>query len=152
VHTILSSGPKLDRSALYSHHMATDTGADESVKERLLRDIAVWQADGLVTPETAGTLRARYGLARFGLGEILRYLGIVGLIFVVGGILGLVGAMAASPGFAAVLLLLVAAAFGAVGVVYSRDKLGRYRWSSRMALTIAVICFSAAVALLLYTF
>jgi hypothetical protein len=129
----------------------TDTSADERLTDRLLRDIALWQADGLISPGTAAVLRDRYGLSGFGLGQVLRYLGIAGLIFIVCGILGLVGAIAASPIFGSVLLLAVGAAFGGAGVVYSRDRLGRYRWSSKMALTLAVILVSAAVALLLHS-
>jgi hypothetical protein len=130
--------------------MTGETSPDESLKERLLRDIALWQADGLISPQTAAVLRDRYGLSQFGLGQVLRYLGIAGLIFIVCGILGLIGAMAASPIFGSVLLLAVGAGFGAAGIVYSRDRLGRYRWSSKMGLTLAVILVSAAVALLLH--
>jgi hypothetical protein len=129
--------------------MPDDAASNPNLREQLLRDIAVWQADGLIAPAAAATLRERYGLARFGLGEVLRYLGIVGLIFVICGILGLIGAIAASPLFGGVLLLGVGAAFGAAGIVYAHDRLGRYRWSSRIALILAVILVSAAVAVLL---
>src|SRR5262249_31778655 len=132
--------------------MTGETSADESLRERLLRDIALWQADGLISPQTAATLRDRDGLSRFGLGPVLRYLGIAGLIFIVCGILGLIGAIAASPILGSVLLMAVGAGFGAAGIVYSRDRLGRYRWSSKMALTLAVILVSAAIAMLLFSF
>jgi hypothetical protein len=132
--------------------ITTDTGAadDAGVKERLLRDIALWQADGLIAADTAATLRQRYGLPRFGLGDVLRYLGIVGLIFVTCGILGLVAAIANSPLFGGVVLLLVSAGFGAAGIVYSADRLGRYCWSSRIALVVAVLTFSAGAVVLLH--
>jgi len=132
--------------------MTGETSADESLRERLLRDIALWQADGLISPQTAATLRDRYGLSQFGLGQVLRYLGIAGLIFIVCGILGLIGAIAASPILGSVLLMAVGAGFGAAGIVYSRDRLGRYRWSSKMALTLAVILVSGAIAMLLFSF
>jgi len=129
--------------------MDVSTHADESVNERLLRDIALWQADGLISRGTAAALRERYGLARFGLGQVLRYLGIVGLIFLVCGILGLVAAFAGSPAVGAVLLLAVGTGFGAAGVVSSRDRLGRYRWSSKVALTLGAILVTVGVGLLL---
>src|SRR5262249_16079053 len=128
--------------------MTGETSADESLRERLLRDIALWQADGLISPQTAATLRDRYGLSRFGLGQVLRYLGIAGLIFIVCGILGLIGAIAASPILGSVLLMAVGAGFGAAGIVYSRDRLGRYRWSSQMATTLAVMLGSGVVVML----
>src|SRR5262249_56379115 len=68
------------------------------------------------------------------------------------GIVGLIGAIAASPILGSVLLMAVGAGFGAAGIVYSRDRLGRYRWSSKMALTLAVILVSAAIAMLLFSF
>jgi hypothetical protein len=130
----------------------SDDAATASAREQLLRDIAVWQIDGLIAPATAATLRERYGLSRFGLGEVLRYLGLVGLIFVICGILGLIGAIAGSPLFGAVLLMAVGAAFGAAGIVYAHDRLGRYRWSSRIALTLGVVLVSGAMAVLLSAF
>ena len=85
-------------------------GADaENVRDRLLRDIAVWQSDGLITAATAATLRERYSLSRFGIGQLMRYLGIPGLIFVVCGIFGLIAAAAESPTVGGVLLLAVGA-------------------------------------------
>jgi hypothetical protein len=125
--------------------------ADGTVKEQLLRDISLWQSDGLISGDTAALLRQRYDLPRFGLGQVLRYLGIVGLIFLVCGILGLVGAVSGSPLVGSVLLLAVGWGFGAAGVVYSRDRLGRYRWSSKMALTVGVVLMCAGVGLVLGT-
>jgi len=126
-------------------------GADaENVRDRLLRDIAVWQSDGLITAATAATLRERYSLSRFGIGQLMRYLGIAGLIFVVCGIFGLIAAAAESPTVGGVLLLAVGGGFVAAGVSLSRDRLGRYRWSSKMVLTLGVLAASGAVAMLLY--
>jgi hypothetical protein len=147
---MLVSTPDLFRPILHQMDVQTAT-ADETVKERLLRDITLWQSDGLISGDTAATLRERYGLSRFGLGEVLRYLGIVGLIFLICGILGLVGALAASPIFASVLLLGLGWGFGAAGVVFSHDRLGRYRWSSKITLTIGVFLVSAGLIVLLHT-
>ncbi len=129
--------------------MNVASDASETVSERLLRDITLWQADGLISRDTAAALRERYNLTRFGLGQVLRYLGIVGLIFLVCGVLGLAAAMANSPLVGAVLLLAVGAAFEAAGVVSSRDRLGRYRWSSKIALTLGAILWTVGVGLLL---
>src|SRR5437773_12280571 len=105
-------------------------GGDGTVKERLLRDISIWQADGLISAATAATLRERYGLSRFGLGQVMRYVGIAGLFFLICGVLGLIAAIAASPWFGAVLLVLVGGGCVAAGIRLARDPLGRYRWSS----------------------
>src|SRR5579872_1784199 len=122
----------------------------ENVRQRLLRDIAVWQSDGLIPPATAAALRERYGLARFGLGQVMRYLGIAGLVFVICGFLGAVAAISESPVFGGALLLAVGAGFVAAGVYLSRDRLGRYPWSSKVVLTLGVIAATGAVAILLY--
>ncbi len=129
--------------------MSAETRPDESGRERILRDIALWQADGLISPATAATVRERYGVQRAGLAELLRYVGIVGLIFVVCGILGLMGSIAASEVLGGFLLLGVGCGFGAAGITFAHDRLGRYSWSSRVALTIAAVAVTVAVALLL---
>ncbi|HEV3141940.1 MAG TPA: hypothetical protein VGY57_15550, partial [Vicinamibacterales bacterium] len=122
---------------------------DESVKERLLRDIAIWQADGLISPAAAATLRERSNLSRFGLAQVMRYLGVAGLIFVILGLLGLVAAIAGSPVFGGALLLIVGGGFVAAGIALARDRLGRYLWSSKVSLTLGVLAVSGAVAMLL---
>ena len=47
--------------------------------------------------------------------------------------------------------MMAGAAFGAAGIVYARDALGRYRWSSKMALSLGVFLASSAIAVLLYS-
>jgi len=127
--------------------MTSDTA---SVSERLVRDIGVWQADGLISAPAAAVLRERYNLPGFGIGQVLRYLGIIGLIFVVFGIFGLMAAASASEVFSGSVLALVAAAFLAAGVRLAVDKLGRYRWSSRMILALGALMLASAAGLLLH--
>lgn len=124
-------------------------GGDGTVKERLLRDISIWQADGLISAATAATLRDRYNLSRFGLAQVMRYVGIAGLFFLICGVLGLIAAIAGSPSFGGVLLVLVGGGFVTAGIWLARDRLGRYRWSSGVVLTIGVVALSGGVATLL---
>lgn len=127
----------------------TVVDGDENVRARLLRDIAVWQSDGLISAATAASLRERYSLSSFGLAQVMRYLGAAGLFFLVCGILGLIAALAGSPWVGAALLLGVGGGFVAAGIRLTRDRLGRYRWSSGVVLTIGVAAFSSGIAVLL---
>ena len=68
-----------------------------AVKERLAQDVALWQADGLVSPEAGSALRARFDVAGLGLAQAARYLGVVGALVAGFGLLGSIGAMSRSP-------------------------------------------------------
>ncbi len=129
--------------------MTSDTA---SVSERLVRDIGLWQADGLISAQTAAVLRERYNLPGFGIGQVMKYLGIIGLIFLVFGIFGLMAAAAGSQIGTGILLAGFAAAFLATGVRLALDKLGRYRWSSRMLLAVGALTLASAAGLLLHGF
>jgi hypothetical protein len=128
------------------------TSENASVSERLVRDIGLWQADGLISAPAAAVLRERYNLPGFGIGQVLRYLGIIGLIFVVFGIFGLMAAASASEVWSGSVLALVASAFLVAGVHLALDKLGRYRWSSRMILALGALMVASAAGLLLHGF
>jgi hypothetical protein len=116
------------------------------VKERLAQDLALWQADGLVSPEAAGVLRARFDVAGFGLAAAAKYLGVVGALFAGFGLLGLIGAMTGSLLAGALLLLAVAAGLLRWGLRMSHDRLGRYAQSSKAVLAVGLFALAGAGA------
>lgn len=120
--------------------------AARAVRERLAQDLAVWQADGLVSPEAADVLRARFDVAGFGLAQAAKYLGVVGALLAGFGLLGAIGAMTGSAGAGAFLLLLVAAGLLAWGVRMSLDPLGRYPQSSKAVLAVGLFALAGAGA------
>jgi hypothetical protein len=122
-----------------------------AVKERLAQDVALWQADGEISAETATVLRRRYDVPGFGWGALFRYLGISGGIFTLFGILGLVGAMAESVALGVVLLGGLAAAFLFAGVKMARDPLSRAPHAAKMVLTLGMMLATGASALLAST-
>jgi hypothetical protein len=67
-----------------------------AVRERLAQDVALWQADGLISAETAGLLRQRYDVPGFGFGTLVRYLAIGAGVLIVFGLLGFLAAVAGS--------------------------------------------------------
>jgi hypothetical protein len=123
--------------------------ARRAVKEQILQDVGAWQADGVISDATAQVIRERCAVPGFGVGQILRYLGIIGLIFLASGILGMIAAVAASALFAGFMLCSVGAASMAGALWLARDRLGRYAWSSRVAMVIAVLCATGGFGLLL---
>ena len=122
---------------------------DSSLNARLLHDVALWQADGLIPAQTAARLRERYNLRGFGLGQVLRYLGIVGLVLVVFGILGMIAEASGSETAVAIILVTIGGGFFAGGVRMAHDELARYAWSSRVVLTVGTLALSGGTYLLL---
>ena len=66
------------------------------IKELLSKDISKWRAEGWIDNDTYGTLAQRYEVSKFGFDRILKYLGIIGGIILLFGILGLMGVAAQS--------------------------------------------------------
>ncbi len=118
------------------------------VKERLAQDVALWQADGLISPETCDLLRKRYDVPGFGLGVCVKYLGIAGGLIASCGLLGLFAALVGSQLFGAVLTGGVSIGLLVGGLKLSRDPLGRYIHSSKIVLALGVITLCGATALL----
>jgi hypothetical protein len=123
--------------------------ARRAVKERILQDVGAWQADGLISDATAAVIRERCAVPGFGLSQILRYLGIIGLVFLTSGILGMIAAVSGSALFAGFLLVSVGAGVMAGALWLARDRLGRYAWSSRVLMVIAVLCAGGGLGLVL---
>jgi hypothetical protein len=126
--------------------------ARRDVKQRILQDVGAWQADGLVSDAAAQVIRERCAVPGFGLSQILRYLGVIGLIFLSSGILGMIAGVSGSALFAGFLLGSVGAGIMAAALWLARDKLGRYAWSSRVAMVIAVLCAGGGLGLVLSGF
>lgn len=120
-----------------------------AVKERLAQDVALWQADGLISEETGRLLRERYDTPGFGLGTLVRYLGIVGGLFAVLGLLGLLAAAAGSELFGSLLTALLALAFLWAGVRLSQDPKGRYPHSAKVVLLLGLLSLGGALFILL---
>ena len=113
-----------------------------AVKRLLAQDVSLWQADGWITPAQAQVLRQRFDVQGFGLGLVVKYLGVLGALFAGFGLLGLVAAMSRSLGVAAGELLAVAVALLAWGLQLARDPLGRYGQSSRAILAVGLIALT----------
>ncbi len=117
-----------------------------AVRSRLVEDVALWQADGLIPEDTARRLRERYEVAGSGLATAARTLGIAGAIVAGFGILGALAAMSGSLALAALELVGVAVAFLAWGLRMARDPRGRFVQSARAVLAIGVFALAGAGA------
>lgn len=113
--------------------------ASQKVRERLAHDIGTWLTDGLISAETHALLRERYEVARFGLGQAIKYLGIAGGGLAVVGILGLIAALSESQGVVAFLLLAFGIALTWFGIRIANDRLGRYEMSSKVVMLLGVV-------------
>jgi hypothetical protein len=119
------------------------------VKERLAQDVALWQAEGLISEETGRLLRERYDTPGFGLATLVRYLGITGGLFAVLGLLGLLAAVAGSELVGALLTAALALAFLWAGVRLSQDPKGRYPHSAKVVLLLGLLSLGGALFILL---
>jgi uncharacterized membrane protein len=119
-----------------------------AVKERLGSDIALWQADGLISAGTCRLLRDRYQEPGFGLTSVVRHLSTAGGLLAAFGLLGLIGLLMRSG----VLLALFAAPLSAgllwAGLRLSADHRGRYQHSSKVVLALGVIACAGAAGVL----
>jgi hypothetical protein len=113
--------------------------ANSAVRERLAQDVNAWLADGLVPSDTHELLRRRYAARNFGLGQVVKSLGVAGGLFAAFGLMGLVAAIAGSKIFAGILLVAVGAALTAGGIWLSLDEMGRYSISSKTVLMLGVV-------------
>jgi len=117
-------------------------------KQRLAEDVQLWLADGLVSAETAFVLRERYDAAGFGWSGLVKYLGIVGGLFVLLGLLGGVTLLAGSKGFGALLLIAIGAAGVAWGIGLARDARDRYAFSSKVIVGLGAAAVGLGIGLL----
>lgn len=118
-----------------------------AVKERLAEDVQRWQADGLVSEDTAAVLRERYETSEFSATIIIKYLGITGGLFSLFGVMGGITFLASSALFAALEVAGVALGFFWVGLRLSADPRNRYATSSRSILAIGAIALASAIGL-----
>lgn len=118
-----------------------------TVRERLAQDVALWQADGLISDDVARLLRERYDVRGQGIATAAKYLGIMGALLAGFGLLGAAGAMSESLVVGALELLAVAAGFLAWGLRMARDPLARFQLTSRAVLAIGLFAMAAAGAM-----
>ncbi len=119
------------------------------VKERLVQDVASWQADGLISASEAATLNARWGAPGFGLGLLVKYVGIVGGVLVGLGILSMFAVLVESELFAALVAGGLSIGLFRIGLHLSVDPEDRYPHSSKVILAVAVLALGGAAALLM---
>lgn len=117
-------------------------------KNRLQQDIGIWYADGLIDEPTLQILQERYESYRAGWVGVIKYLGITGGLLAFLGIMGLVTAIAGSELFAAAALGGLGCALTWWGLRLAGDLRDRYPTSSKVVMTLGVICWTSAVALL----
>ena len=118
--------------------------ASRKVKQRLAQDVALWQADGLVSNAAEAILRERYDVQGFGLGVLVKTLGIVGAMLGGFGMLGFVAVATGSAAVVALELAAVAAGFLVWGLHWARDPVGRYAHSARALLAMGVLALGGA--------
>jgi hypothetical protein len=121
----------------------------QAVSERLCTEIGEWLADGLVTPQTAGRLRQRYQATRFDWAHLVRLCGIAGGMLALFGLLGFIAAMSDSPAVGGVLAAGVGGALLAAGLRLGRHESGRYAYSAKALLVLAVLGVAGGILLLL---
>ncbi|MFO1520017.1 MAG: hypothetical protein U1F57_10200 [bacterium] len=121
------------------------------LKKKLSQDVAEWQADGVISEETAAVLRKRYDTPGFGLITFIKYLGISGGIFLLCGFVGFIGALSGSLGVNGILLLIASAGLFYAGLRMSLDPQARYPYSSKLVLTCAIMTLLPALIMLGHT-
>lgn len=121
-----------------------------ATKERLRDEISLWFADGIIDEPTLGVLQERYESRRFGWIGVVKYLGICGGLLTAMGILGSIAAAVESGVFAALLLGGAGAAGTYWGIRMADDREGRYAVSSKVVLTLGVVCWTGAIGVLAY--
>lgn len=97
-------------------------------------------------------LASRYEIKSFGFARILQYLGIIGGVLVLGGLLGLIGAMSGSLAFGSIILLAVSAGAFILGFRLASNQQHRYPYSSKAVLTVAALTYVAALVLITQLF
>lgn len=117
-------------------------------KEVLAQDISQWLSEGYIDRAVYDQLARRYEASRLGLAQALRYLGILGGVFTLMGVLGMLTAVAASAGFAMVLCVALSGGCLAQGLRFASDPADRYPQSARMLLTAGLLLWLGALALL----
>ena len=114
-----------------------------AIRERLRDDIQLWQADGLISEPTAALLRLRYEHRALGVAGVIKYLGLVGGLLAFFGLLGLIGAMADSEIFAALLVLATGAGLFYLGLRLSLDPRNHYAVSSKAVLALGSVALAS---------
>lgn len=118
-----------------------------SDKEVLAQDISQWLSEGYIDRDTYDKLAQRYEVNKLGVALALRYLGIMGGVFTLLGVLGMLTALASSAAFAMVVCVVLAGACLAQGLRFANDPAGRYPQSARMLLTAGLLLWLGALAL-----
>ena len=90
-------------------------------KEFLALDISQWLSEGYIDRGTYDKLAQRYEVNKLGVALALRYLGIMGGVFTLLGVLGMLTALASSATFAMVLCVVLAGACLAQGLRFAND-------------------------------
>ncbi len=118
-----------------------------AVKEQLLRDVATWQADGLISEGTRDQLNARWDAPGFGLMTMIKYVGVVGAVIAGFGIIGTIVVLVGSELFGAVVTLVVAGGLFVGGLSMASSPEGGYEHSSKLILTLALIGLVGSISL-----
>lgn len=122
--------------------------ASRKVKAFLAQELSAWRLEGVVDPQTAEVLRARWDEPGFGIAALVKYLGVLGGLFAVLGLLGLAASISESVAVGGALCLAVAVGFLWAGRRLWLDPRGRYPSSSRATLGLGVLSFAVGVGLL----
>lgn len=118
-----------------------------AVKERLASDVQVWLADGLISPATADVLRRRWEAREFGIAKVVKYLGVVGGVFTLLGLLGMVAAMSGSLMFGGLMLAGIGAGALIFGLRIDADPEARYANSSKMLVALGAAAAGLGIGL-----
>jgi uncharacterized membrane protein len=122
--------------------------ARNDTKERLLQDMNVWFADGIINETTLKVLQERYESQRFGWIGVVKYLGITGGLLAFFGIVGMITAMMESGALAAIVLGGVGGGITYWGMRLASDNRDRYGVSSKVVLTLGVVLWTSAIGIL----
>jgi len=122
--------------------------ASLEVKTFLAQELSAWTLEGRVDPKTAEVLRARWDEPGFGITALVKYLGVVGGLLAVLGLLGLAATMSESLAVGGAVCLLVAVGFLWSGRLLWRDPRGRYPGSARVVLGLGVVAFGIGAGIL----
>ena len=120
---------------------------DDSFKGRMAQEIVSWADAGIISAEQAGLLHQRYDPKPIGGALVLKWLGLFAIFMLGLSFLSLIGTLmaSASPLFAALCLLVVAAGVFYSGARMASDRSQKHPFTAQTLLTIGLAGFYASL-------
>ncbi len=123
-----------------------------AVRDRIVADLAIWQADGIVAPETGALLAQRYEARSVWWLSALRAAALLGGLLALAGLLGIIAAAAGTEGFGGLLAGGAGVALLVVGMRMATDPMQRQAITGRILLGLGFVASASGLGLALHAF